>query len=324
MINSFRSVPGSRIEQNGDHVIYWSSMFALVCGALAAGVAAYGCWEPVLSSFVPELGWLLLVPAALITTLGIVGLVASRGNPSKLFRAQLALFLLLLAALLAGAGIFAFIFSAAASRWIFDGCVGYRNDGFFGSQAGRISPKLEFTHKQYERLACSWRRCREFNPLVYDLEECGIRARCEDEDDFSGKQLQVLASSMPLFRWFQFVQNTYNCGGFCADEVPIFGLKVMSETLVKKEACMTVASDLVESSGRTLSIAAILVGVPVSVLALVLLCSAETAGDDFEEVYGDESDAEDWNHGPYTYADECTDEEEIQESQRSNHGNYYC
>ncbi|CAK9108986.1 unnamed protein product [Durusdinium trenchii] len=57
----------------------------LICGALAALLAAYACLEPVTALFVPEVGWFLLVPSLLILLLGLISCVSS--GRSKLFQA---------------------------------------------------------------------------------------------------------------------------------------------------------------------------------------------------------------------------------------------
>ncbi|CAE8624400.1 unnamed protein product, partial [Polarella glacialis] len=122
----FSSGPASYAEHDGDQVVRRSSAFVLGCGTTACALAVFGCLEPVLSLLFSEMGWLLLAPALLIVVLGAVGLCASRGDTSKLFRAQLAVFMLIMASLLAGAGVFAYLCAGVASRWIFDGCIGFR------------------------------------------------------------------------------------------------------------------------------------------------------------------------------------------------------
>ncbi|CAJ1383234.1 unnamed protein product [Effrenium voratum] len=65
---------------------------SLLCGGLTLALAGYACLEPVTALFVPELGWFLLAPGLLALLLGTAGCAASRGSPSKLLEAQLAVF----------------------------------------------------------------------------------------------------------------------------------------------------------------------------------------------------------------------------------------
>merc|ERR1712146_544600 len=81
----------------------------------------------------------------------------------------------------------------------------------------------QMVHKQYQLIKGGWERCRALNPLVYDLADCGVRAECADGG---------LAVQNPLYDWFQHVQLTFVCGGFCAKEVPLFGCTTMRETVV--------------------------------------------------------------------------------------------
>ncbi|CAJ1415220.1 unnamed protein product [Effrenium voratum] len=144
--------------------------------------------------FVPELGWFLLAPGLLALLLGTAGCAASRGSPSKLLEAQLAVFTFLVALLLAAAGMFIFHYVVAASHWVFEGCVKYRTEGEWGS--GRVKEALEAVHQQYAELSCGFQRCRLLNPLLLDLDQCGSRARCEGEP----------VSSLAFFRWVQHLQ----------------------------------------------------------------------------------------------------------------------
>eukprot|EP00434_Breviolum_minutum_P005830 symbB.v1.2.005141.t1/scaffold226.1/size261315/20 len=171
----------------------------LLCGSFATLLAAYACLEPVTLLFVPELGWFLLIPSLLLLLLGLVSLgLLSMGNPSKLFQSQLAIFTFLMALLLASAGVFVFHYVAAASHWVFDGCVKYRTEGIWSHN--RMRPKLQAAHEEYEQLLCGFKRCRLLNPLTLDLAECGPRARCKGAG--SGDRVD----SLRFYNWMQHVQ----------------------------------------------------------------------------------------------------------------------
>mmetsp|Transcript_64388 Transcript_64388/g.208933 ORF Transcript_64388/g.208933 Transcript_64388/m.208933 type:complete len:271 (-) Transcript_64388:43-855(-) len=198
----------SQYEEQGDDVVFRCAACALCCGALAAAAAAFGCTNQVLTIFAPELSWLFLAPSLLIVVVGLVGLCGSRRVASTLFRMQLAVFLLVLAALLAAAGVFAYISASAAADWIDAGCDGHEATGLW-KDAGRIEEKMKHVHEQYTVLKNGWTTCRSLNPLIYDLASCGLRAQCAD-----GKR----ADSQPLFAFFQHLQLTFACGGFCTDQ----------------------------------------------------------------------------------------------------------
>ncbi|CAJ1335209.1 unnamed protein product [Effrenium voratum] len=176
---------------------------SLLCGGLTLALAGYACLEPVTALFVPELGWFLLAPGLLALLLGTAGCAASRGSPSKLLEAQLAVFTFLVALLLAAAGMFIFHYVVAASHWVFEGCVKYRTEGEWGS--GRVKEALEAVHQQYAELSCGFQRCRLLNPLLLDLDQCGSRARCEGEP----------VSSLAFFRWVQHLQVGGGVGALC-------------------------------------------------------------------------------------------------------------
>jgi len=269
------------VGSEGDRVVLWVSGAALGCGLLASALALYACLEPVLTLFVPELGWIILVPSLLIALLGAVGLCASRSDPSKLFRAQLSVFMMILAVLLAAAGVFSFCFVGAAAHWIFEGCVGYRTEGIW-SNAGRVEHKLKIAHEEYKQLACGWERCRLLNPLIYDLAACGHRAQCPGGN---------VSSSLPLYGWFQHLQVTVGCGGFCKSEVPIFGLTTMKETIEVKPACVGSAVELLRITGRCYGVAAAAASLPTAIGAILLACSARWSSDDFEEVVSSDDEA---------------------------------
>lgn len=261
-------------EKEGDDVVFRCSAFALGCGIVVAAAAAFGCADKVLMLFAPELSWLLLVPAIFIALLGAVGLCGSYRPASTLFRAQLAVFLLVLSTMLAGAGFFAFVSADATAQWILDGCNGYITRGSW-SDAGRVEEKMRTLHRQYDLLRGAWETCRSFNPLVYDLAECGVRAECSDG---------TLAQAVPSHDWFQHVQVSFACGGFCTDTVPIFGLSRMADTLSPQSSCASKLSESVHSLGHIFGITAVLVAAPVAAIAIGLFVAAGSSGNEYEEI----------------------------------------
>lgn len=246
----------------------------LTTGTLSGLLAGYACWEPVTTLFVPELGWFLLVPSLLILLLGLVSLCVSSRSPSALFQLQLAVFTFLVATLLAAAGVFAFHYVAAASHWVFDGCVMYRTEGIWSEN--RVKEKLQAAHEQYEQLTCGFRRCRLLNPLTLDLANCGPRARCKGQR----------VDSLRFFSWMQHVQETFHCGGFCQPEVPIFGLSTMKETLEERPACVDAIVELLQIAGKGFGATAVVLAVPMALMAIRLACVAS------EEVPGSSSGSE--------------------------------
>mmetsp|Transcript_65276 Transcript_65276/g.212600 ORF Transcript_65276/g.212600 Transcript_65276/m.212600 type:complete len:295 (+) Transcript_65276:161-1045(+) len=271
----------SQYEEQGDDVVFRCAACALCCGALAAAAAAFGCTNQVLTIFAPELSWLFLAPSLLIVVVGLVGLCGSRRVASTLFRMQLAVFLLVLAALLAAAGVFAYISASAAADWIDAGCDGHEATGLW-KDAGRIEEKMKHVHEQYTVLKNGWTTCRSLNPLIYDLASCGLRAQCAD-----GKR----ADSQPLFAFFQHLQLTFACGGFCTDQVPLFGLASIGETLERRSACAVKVADSVESLGHIFGGLAVAVAVPVGIIAMVLFWAvgrAPEAFDDYDDDYDDD------------------------------------
>ncbi|CAK9108239.1 unnamed protein product [Durusdinium trenchii] len=178
-------------------------------------------------------------------------------------QSQLAIFTFLLATLLAAAGVFSFHYVAAASHWVFEGCVMYRTEGIWSKS--RIQEKLQVAHEQYEELSCSYKRCRLLNPLTLDLADCGPRARCK-----GGSRVDRLR----FYGWMRHLQVTFHCGGFCRAEVPMFGLTTMEETLHERPACVDSVVDLLQMAGRLLGAVAVLLAVPVGLAALRLACVA--------------------------------------------------
>lgn len=294
MVGMTYEAPASRREQGGDDVVFRCSAFALGCGAVAAAAAAFGCSNQVLALLAPELSWLLLAPSLLVVLVAAVGLCASCRLASKLFRAQLAAFLLVFAAMLAGAGTFAYVSADAAADSISQGCTGYLTVGLW-DDAGRLKDKMRMVSNQYKLLKGGWVRCRALNPLVYDLSNCGVRAECEDGS---------LASQNRLYSWFQHVQLTFVCGGFCDEEVPLFGSENMRETLETRTPCAEKVADSVRSLGKILSVVASIVALPVAAAALALSCAASRASDeaDFQEVELSDPDDNDSDPGGYGYS----------------------
>lgn len=241
----------------------------MLSGGLAALLAGFGWVEPVLALLVPEVAWFLCVPAVLLLFLGLAGFCASRRAPSKLLQAQLAVFSFLGALLLAAAGVFVFHYAAAASHWVFDGCVHFRTEGIW--PVSRLAPKLKEAHAQYTQLACGFTRCRKLNPLSIDLGSCGPRAECE-----GGPRVD----SLPFFTWMQHLQVVYHCGGFCQAEVPLFGLTSMEETLHERPACVDTVVELLMFVGRGFGTVAAVISLPVFFAALRVACAAGRELDD--------------------------------------------
>jgi len=278
-------------EREGDDLVFRCAAGALACGAVASAAASFGCADRVLALFAPELSWLFLGPSLLIVLVGAVGLCASRRTSSLLFRSQLAVFLLVLAGLLAGAGVFAFISASTIAVWIDDGCEEQRSEGIW-RRAGRLEEKMKSVNGQYNMLLQGLVACRSLNPLVYDLADCGVRARCPD-----GRQ----ASEQPLFSFFEGVQLDFACGGFCEAAVPLFGPASMADTLVKRGDCATKIADSVESLGHIFGTIAIVVAIPVACIAFLLFYGAGSGDEDddheFEEVAGSDQDDDELGAG---------------------------
>jgi len=284
MVVGAYTAPAGRSDGKIDRAVLLSCAVALVCGGACAAAALAVCADQVFRLFVPELGWLVVVPAVVILWLGAIGLCAACRPASKLFRAQLATFFLVLAVILTGAGVFALISSDDASRWIDDGCENFRMTGLWRS-AGRVKEKLRELHGQYVLLRGGWEHCRAVNPLVYDLAVCGVRALCADGQ---------VAAAQPRYGWIKHVQLTYSCGGFCTDEVPVFGAGSMQETLLAKTACAARIQRSVRNSGRLLTFAAALCGVLVGTVALILFCASRHTHDDWQEVDLSDSSDDEW------------------------------
>lgn len=266
----------------GDDVVFRCSAFALGCGTVAAAAAAFGCANDVLALFSPELSWMLLCPSALVTLLGAVGLRASCRFESRSFRAQLAASLLILAVVLAGAGGFVVVASGTAATWVSRGCDGHRTTGLW-EDGGRLSAKLRDVEGQYATLRAGWEACRGFDPLVYDLSDCGARA-------IAGAG--PVETSVVLFSWLRRVQLRFACGGFCEDAVPIFGALTMRDTLVSRPACAEKVAASVQSLGGLLGCVDALASVPLLAVACVLFCAARPEDDEYDPVdlYSDEDD----------------------------------
>lgn len=267
-------------DGEGDRIVFWCAALTLGCGLLATAAAGFGCANEVLTFFVPDLTWILLVPSFLIVALGAVGICASRRLASKLFRSQLALFLMVLAVAVIGISAYEIESTETVADWIVDGCDGHRTTGLW-HLAGRVSGNLQEVYTEYELLKDGWHRCRGLNPLVYDLSECGVRARLMD-----GR----LASEIPMYGWIRDVQQGFSCGGFCAEEVPIFGLTAMHETLIPRTACALKVANWIEFLGRTIGILTGIASMPVLFIALILFCSARRSRFDFQEVAGSDPD----------------------------------
>jgi hypothetical protein len=271
----------ARDDASGDNAVFWCAALAICCGALASAAAAYGCANQVLALFTPKLSWLLLAPSFFAVLVGLVGLCASRRAASKLLSLQFAGFVLLVAVVLAGTGAFVVVSSGTTASWVQDGCAGFRSTALW-AKAGRIESEMEMVHSQYKELHCGWERCRALNPLVYDLADCGVRAQCSGERD---------AEDVPLFGWFQHLQISLACGGFCTHAVPLFGSISMRDTIPAKPACAPRAAESIEALGVILGAVAGLVAVPLAVGALALFCVAGAADDGFQEL--DSSDPDD-------------------------------
>lgn len=270
-------------DEGGDTVVCRCSLIALACSAAAAVTGVYACENTLLRFFAPELAWLLLVPATLLSLIALVGVCVSRREVPDFFRAQIAVFLMVLAVVLAGAGCFAFFSSQAVAHWMLGGCESRRTRGSW-EDAGRLAPKMERLEADYEQLRSAWRACRELNPLVFDLADCGIRARLP-----GGKQ----ARNVSLYGWYERTQMQLGCGGFCEEEVPVFGLATLPDTLVTKKACAREAAAWMESAGFLICIFTAVLAVLVLVVSLVLLGSTVTRDNGYDEI--DSSDPDDDN-----------------------------
>lgn len=281
------SVPADRSEQHDRDDVLLRCAICVVCfGVAAVCVAAYGCTDPVLRVFAPELSWLLLAPAFLVVLVGGVGIYSSCREASKLFRSQFAVFLLVLTTLLVGAGVYSYFSSGATAGWMDRGCTGYVASGLW-RDSGYVEANMKGVHKQYEQLHTGWIACRSLNPLVYDLAKCGLRAVCDDGNE---------AREQPMFDFFHITQVKFDCGGFCSAEVPLFGLATMADTLEEKDPCAPKMAAYVESFGYLFCATAVVLAVPVGVVALILFCASERADDDFEEVENSDLDEEDVGH----------------------------
>lgn len=258
---------------------------ALGCGTVSAAASAFGCASDVLALFSPELSWLLLCPSALVTLLGAVGLRASCRFESRSFRAQLGASLLVLAVALCGAGGFVAAASGTAASWVSRGCDGHRTTGLW-EDGGRLASKLRDVEGQYAALRAGWEACRAFDPLVYDLADCGARA-------VSGSAAPVEAS-VALYAWLRRVQLRFACGGFCEDAVPVFGAGSMRDTLVSRPACAEKVAASVQSLGGLLGCVGALTSAPLLAVACALFCAARPADDEYEPVdfFSDEDDSQ--------------------------------
>lgn len=252
------------------------SAFALGCGTVAAAAAAFGCANDVLALFSPELSWMLLCPSTLVTLIGAVGLRASCRFESRSFRAQLAACLLVLAVVLAGAGGFVVVASGTAATWVSRGCDGHRTTGLW-DDGGRLASKLRDVEGQYATLRAGWETCRAFDPLVYDLTDCGARAVSR------GSSVPV-ETSVALYSWLRRVQLRFACGGFCEDAVPIFGAVSMRDTLVSQPACAEKVAASVQSLGGLLGCVDALASVPLLAVACALFCAARPEDDEYAPV----------------------------------------
>jgi len=275
--------PGADVA--GDDIVFRCSAFALGCGAVGAAIDIFGCSNDVLSFFAPDLSYLLLAPAALIAMLGVVGLCASCRFSSKLFRAQLGILLFILAVVLACMGVWVTIASQDIAQWVSDGCEGHETLGKW-APAGRIASKMRLVYDQHEQLKRGFERCRALNPLVYDLSDCGIRAKIDDGS---------LASSIALYSWFRRVQLRFACGGLCVDEVPLFGSTTMAETPTPRTNCASMIDASTRTLGQMLGGVGALLALPVVGVSFALFCAARRSDDDFHEL--DLSDNDDDTYG---------------------------
>lgn len=278
MVGGRYTVPSDRRDGDGDNVLFYCAAVILVSGGICTIAAALGCSNGLLSFFAPELSWLLLAPSVLIVLLGAAALCSSWRLASKLFRAQLGLFLLILSVVLAGLGAWMIFSTKATAIWIADGCTGYVSTGVW-SLGGRIAKQLEKAHEQYTLLHGGWMRCRMLHPLVYDLANCGIRAKCAN-----GK----LARDLPMYDWVRQLQLKLRCGGFCREDVPIFGVENMGDTLVKRTSCAMQASHSVEFLGYLLGGIAFAVSAATICVAYALFCASRRSRHDFQEIRRDD------------------------------------
>merc|ERR1719359_664625 len=131
------TVPSDRRDASGDTLLFYCAAVILGGGAVSTAAAALGCSNELLYFFTPELSWLLLAPSVLIVLLGAAGLCSSWRLVSKLFRAQLGVFLLVLALVLGGVGALVVFTTLASSQWVSSGCAGYVSTGVW-SLGGRI------------------------------------------------------------------------------------------------------------------------------------------------------------------------------------------
>lgn len=277
---AFEFAPAIAREQDGDILVRRCSKLSLVFCTFTIAVSAFGCADQVYSYFAAELAWLVLCLGLLMGLIGLVGLCVSRTAASTAFRLQFAVLLLAVAVGQGTAGLYATMASGVTGEWILDGCDGFQTLGSW-TDAGNIEAKMRDAYNEHELLRACWQRCRALNPLVYDLAECGKRARCSA----AACGGVTLASELPLYGWFQHLQVSSTCGGFCEAEVPVFGLKSMGDTLITRGACASDASRWIARLGFVVGVVAVGVGACVFIVACTLFCSAtRMENEDFEAI----------------------------------------
>lgn len=257
-----------------DDVVFAFTAVSLASGVVAATAAGFAFINDVFRVFAPELAWLLIGPSVFVVALGLVGLMASCSFTSKSFRSQLASFLLLLAILMTAASVYVAISSQTSAKWIVDGCFAHRKTGLW-TEAGRLAEVLRRVQNQYKKLFDGWATCRALDPLIYDLKDCGARAKYSDG---------TKAEDQDMYSWFQRIQQSFHCGGFCDDDVPLFGPTSMQETLTKQSACSTEISKSLGFLGKILGGVVIIASLPVGVSSLALFCASRREPGDFMEI----------------------------------------
>lgn len=257
-----------------DDVVFAFAAVCLACGVVAAAAAGFAFFNGVFVVFAPQLAWLLIGPSLFVVAVGLVGVVASCSFTSKAFRSQLGAFLLIFAVLMSVASVYVAIASQISAKWITDGCVAHRTTGIW-TEAGRLAEVLRRVQNQYSRLRNGWATCRALDPLIYDLKDCGARAKYSDGSK---------AEDQGMYNWFQRVQQSFHCGGFCDDDVPLFGPTSMRETLQKQNACAQPMSKSLSFLGKVLGGVVVVASLPVGVSAVALFCASRREPGDFMEI----------------------------------------
>lgn len=257
-----------------DDVVFAFAAVSLGCGVVAAAAAGFAFFSDIFMVFATQLAWLLLAPAVFVVLLGLVGLVASCSFTSKAFRSQLASFLIILAVLMSAVGVYVAISSQTSAKWVSDGCEVHSKTGLW-NEAGRLADVLKRVQNRYQKIWNGWATCRALDPLIYDLKDCGARASYPD----GGK-----AEDQDMYSWFQRIQLSFHCGGFCDDDVPLFGPTSMAETLQKQTACAKRISNSLSFLGKIVGGVVIAASLPVGISALALFCASQREPGDFIEI----------------------------------------